>query len=182
MFELGITNIQWLALLGSSILASTFTVLVPNLLKQTKNPRAHNSLKLLNDCLARHQFVYVIYFVTLLTVANLHTELAELKTALLTCLILLALVFYFLSVYSSTHQDDIINRHHACKDPDCSTPIPFMDGSAVYRVNLVFAIVLLALGIGFALVVRKPAANDQGHHSQPDAKSNVRSGDEPAPP
>ena len=62
MFSFGHVNIQWLGFLFAAIAFSVLGVLFPNWFKETANPRSHNPVKLLNECLARHQFAYFTFF------------------------------------------------------------------------------------------------------------------------
>ena len=66
-------TIRWLTVLGGAVVVSLLSVLVPNRYHQGRNPRTHNGIKLLNECLVRHQLVYLTYFLALVMTDLLFT-------------------------------------------------------------------------------------------------------------
>ena len=65
MFQLGAENVWWFFFLLAGILFAVLGVLFPNWFKELSTPRPHNEIKLLNECLARHQFAYFAFFFAL---------------------------------------------------------------------------------------------------------------------
>jgi hypothetical protein len=70
-------TISWLTVLVGTIIVSLLSVLLPNRYQQGQKPRSHNGIKLLNECLARHQLVYLTYFLALVMTANFGPELSR---------------------------------------------------------------------------------------------------------
>jgi divalent metal cation (Fe/Co/Zn/Cd) transporter len=61
MFSFEPENIRWAGVLLGLIASSVAGTLFSNLITVA---RAHNSPKLINDCLARHQLAYVSFYLT----------------------------------------------------------------------------------------------------------------------
>jgi hypothetical protein len=77
-------NIQWLFFLLATVTFSIVGVLFPNWFKEVASPRAHNRLKLLNECLARSQFAYFSYFFAVAIAADFDPKHSWIRY--LTCL------------------------------------------------------------------------------------------------
>lgn len=147
-------SIQWLVFLFGTVTFSVLGVLFPNRYKQLANPRAHNGVKLLNECLARHQLAYFAYFFALAIAARFNPEHDWVKS-LTQSLVVLSLIFYAEGVYSSTVQDRSIAGNHDCpNDITCTTNLPTLFCVKLYSLNVLFAIVSLAAGLWVAKQVR----------------------------
>jgi hypothetical protein len=83
-------NFEWVLLLLSSVALSVYGTQVPNRLKQRGAPRSHNGLKLVNDCLARHQLSYLTFFLTLLIAGNL----GDTTKKIVVVFVILCAIFY----------------------------------------------------------------------------------------
>jgi hypothetical protein len=154
MIAWGEQNILWVILLILSILASVAGVLFSGLFKQVSEPRAHNGTKLLNECLARLQLAFFLYFANISVGGKFDPNHPWMKSVGL-CAALLCLIFYGYGLYSSTStvQDRKISRHHPCSNA-CEEKIPWSYRLRILGLNLLFAFLSFAAGIFFALMIR----------------------------
>ncbi len=86
---------------------------------QHHNPRTHNALKLVNECLGRHQLSYLSFYLTLLVVGKLSAPIPR----YLAIGLLLSLVFFVVGVRLSSGQDRKIAALHGQCAPgphDCA--------------------------------------------------------------
>jgi hypothetical protein len=60
-------NLHWLAVLGSSIILTLASSLVPNYVETTLDMRSHNRARLFNETAARLHIAYIIFLLTLIT-------------------------------------------------------------------------------------------------------------------
>jgi|SRR5215831_7974376 len=136
--------------IGFSILGVVF----PNFFKDLSKPRAHNEIKLFNECLARHQFGYFAYFSALSIGAHLSGWLYYFNWSA-TCL---ALGFYGYGLYSSAKLESRIAHAHGCpQDSACSTPLGSKRTRELSRLNIVFAVVMLL--VAFAVTILLPRSD-----------------------
>lgn len=153
MFRFDDSNIKWLFLLLGSITFSVLGVLFPNWFKELHKPRSHNSLQLLNECLARHQLAYFTYFFALAIAASFNPQHGWIKNLVWTAMGF-SLGFYGYGLFSSVIQERKLKAHHGCAaDSGCTTLLPFSFGLRLCRLNILFAIMSLAAGVSFALLV-----------------------------
>jgi hypothetical protein len=147
--------VYWLSILATSILSAIIGTVVPSIIKQASAPRNHNYVRLCNECIARHQFAYVPYFITLGLVG--HFGKWEPLRTLIPVFILWVIVSYFVSVNLSTQQDHAFVNHHQCdtKNPECKKDVGRADFTKMFRSNIQLAKVLLGVGIVFAAIVKR---------------------------
>lgn len=60
-------NLHWLAFLGSSVILSLASSLVPNYVETALDMRSHNRARLFNETAARVHIAYIIFLLTLIT-------------------------------------------------------------------------------------------------------------------
>jgi hypothetical protein len=156
MFSFGRTNIQWLGFLLAAITFAVLGVLFPNWFKQAANPRAHNSVKLLNECLARHQFAYFTFFVAIYLAAKFQPNRADVIKIFNWFAIALSFGFYGYGVFASALQDRKIAKHHnPCRpeENECEILLPLRFCFKLCAWNITFAIISLATGVIMALLI-----------------------------
>lgn len=147
-------TISWLIVLAGAIIVSLLSVLIPNRYHQGRNPRTHNGIKLLNECLARHQLVYLTYFLALVMTADFGQELSWFKNLLGVVGIPLVMLFYSEAVWSTTKHDEWIGQHHTCANPKCIVRLPGRLSFRIYGLSLMFAVLSLAGGYVAAVLAR----------------------------
>ena len=128
-------------------------VLFPNRYKQGVSPRSHNGVKLLNECLARHQLSYFTFFFTLAIAANFDAAFSWIRNFVWFSMTL-SLIFYGEGVYSNTHQDENILKHHTCTGSKCTISFPFRQCLRLCGITASFAFLSLLAGILFAFLAR----------------------------
>lgn len=114
--------LESLILLIVLILTSLLDVIALNFLTQAKNPRAHNRLKLINECLARHQLAYPIWYITVMLLAafsKLDDRDAIVVRSWMQIAAILSVLFWLGGLNAVTWQDDAISRSHTCQGPTC---------------------------------------------------------------
>src|SRR6266436_9220553 len=92
--------IRWLTVLFSSIILSILGTTLPNKFRQGVSWRSHNSIKLFNECLARHQLAYFTYFLALLNSQEFGADKEVFNYALIISIVLTTF-FYVDAVYQS---------------------------------------------------------------------------------
>jgi len=105
-------TIRWLALLLAAILLTSFGTTFPNRLNQLRSPRAHNGVRLLNECLARAQLALFNYFLALAITGALPTH-PNAKLLLLPVAVLAA-YFYVTNIAASVELDKRLKELHGC--------------------------------------------------------------------
>ena len=154
-----------LGILGLLVLTTLMDIFVVNFLLEKKRPRKHNKLKLINECLARHQLAYVIWYISLATLMNLggltYHESFVSRNAVTLGLLLSALL-WFGSVNVVAGQDEIISDAHQC--------VPKCKGSwqlslrALWLNGLMAAICLL---LGIVIITRPSLDHALEHRPEP---------------
>lgn len=147
-------TIRWLTVLVGAIIVSLLSVLLPNRYQLGRKPRSHNGIKLLNECLARHQLVYLTYFLALVMTANFGPELSWFRNTLGVVGIPLVILFYSEGVWSTTKHDEWIKQHHICVNDECNEKLPGRLTFRIYGLSLTFAVLSLAGGLLAALLAR----------------------------
>jgi hypothetical protein len=140
--SLSVNGWGWLFALAVSVILSIFGIAIPNGLRQARKKRAHNTLKLLNEVLARHQLGYFTFYLAL---GFTGVMVAGFDRRFLAVPLALTILFYSVGVYRSTHvQDDFLKDDHKCPDDDtCDTDVPFFGpGLKLLWPNIVMAGIL----------------------------------------
>lgn len=90
---------DWLFALAVSVILSMFGIAIPNGLRQARKKRGHNSLKLANEILARHQLGYFTFYLAL---GFTGVMVAGFDRRFLAVPLALTMLFYTIGVYRST--------------------------------------------------------------------------------
>lgn len=152
--------LESLVLLATLILTSLLDVIALNFLLQSKNPRSHNKLRLINDCLARHQFAYPIWYITVILLADFHKldpHEALIVRSWMTPATILSVLFWLGGLYGVAGQDDAIRDDHDCNLHNPSYRCPT---SSVRLRTLVVALNSSLAGVSLAIAlifVNQPA-------------------------
>ena len=142
------TNFEWVLLLMISVAISVYGTQIPNRLKQRTKPRSHNALKLVNDCLARHQLSYLSFFLTLLITGNL----GDATKKVVAVFIIIGVIFYQEAVNHSTIFGDA-TVHEGCTGVACNARLSWRERCRLCRINIVLSSCLFTVGIIFAFLV-----------------------------
>jgi hypothetical protein len=144
--------LNWLFTLATSISFAFIGILVPNLYKQTKTPRPHNRHKFLNEFLARHQLTYITFFIAVVLTADFKPGFEWVKK-LFALALAMALSSYFIGVYFSVHQDDLLG--HGCgENGQCARGVSFPDVLKLCRINLLTTVILLCICLALLLALK----------------------------
>jgi hypothetical protein len=103
---------KWLGLLAAALALTTFGTTFPNRLNQSRSARAHNGVRLFNECLARCQLALFNFFLALAISAELGTH-ARAKFLLIP-LIVTATYSYVSCVAASIDLDKRLVQTHEC--------------------------------------------------------------------
>ena|SRR6476661_6597818 len=143
-------KLQWAFFLFGTIAFSVLGVLFPNWFKELSRPRSHNEIKLLNECLARHQFGYFAYFFALAIGANLTGWLRNLNWSAIG----LALGFYGYGLFSSARLETRIADLHLCpQGSTCPNPLDSKMRHQLSRLNIIFAVITLFLAVVITILL-----------------------------
>ena len=149
--------LEVLFVLAVLILTSIMDVVVLNFFVEAGDPRSHNKVKLVNECLARHQLAYPIWYITVLVFANfskLENHSRIVVQGWMQIAIVLSVLFWLGGLKGVAGQDKAILRDHlACPHKGCEK------GSVWLTVKvLALAGVLAAVSLTIALTfIRYPA-------------------------
>jgi hypothetical protein len=142
----------WFFILALSVLSAVLSTITPAFFKQSVKPRAHHVTQLWSEFVARHQFAYVPYFITLGLVGDFKQH--EVLKNSISVLIVWVFISYLYSVYVSSNLQEVrIQKHHACENEQCQKEIGFRAFVGLFRGNIIFALVLLLVGLYYASVV-----------------------------
>jgi hypothetical protein len=114
--------LEALVLLALLILTSLLDVIALNFFLQAKEPRAHNRLKLINECLARHQLAYPVWYMTVMLLATfsaLPGREAIIVRSWMQIAAIASVLFWLGGLNAVAWQDDAIRRNHQCPDMAC---------------------------------------------------------------
>lgn len=125
MPHLSTNGVNWIFTLAGSVFFSLLGLAVPNFYKQIGDPRAHNNAKLLNEFLARHQLIYVTYFLALSITAKFSPRYDWMQKAVIPMMGLI-LVTYVAGVYLTVIQD----KHRVFASHGCPAK-----GTCAYRLS-----------------------------------------------
>jgi hypothetical protein len=129
---------------------SILGVITPNFYKQSRLARPHNKEKLVNECLASHQLVYVSYYFTMLLLTN--HKFNEVIERMISGLMILSIIFFIAGHYMASHQDQKLKRYHVCASRNnCNVDLPMKTQWKVYGANLILAIISFTAAILCAL-------------------------------
>jgi hypothetical protein len=158
-------TIKWLALLLAAVLLTSFGTTFPNRLNQLRSPRAHNGVRLFNECLARSQLALFNYFLALAITGELPRH-PNAKILLLPAAVAAA-YFYVANIASSVELGRRLFDLHECPGSpvmlvkgesttatfkECEHPIgtwEFLRISSRYIFSTAF---LIGLGVYFAII------------------------------
>jgi hypothetical protein len=116
--------LQALVLLALLILTSLLDVIATNFFVQAKEPRSHNRLKLINECLARHQLAYPVWYMTvmlLVSFPNPATHESIIVRSWMQLAAIASVLFWLGGLNAVAWQDDAVRRHHKCPNAECET-------------------------------------------------------------
>lgn len=150
MFSFKLDNLYWIVLLLTLVLMAVLGVITPNFYKQSRIERPHNKEKLVNECLASHQLVYISYYFTMLLLTN--NKLNEIVERTISGLMILSFTFFVAGHYIASHQDRKLKRYHTCTSRNnCDEVLPTSIQWKIYGSNLVLAIVSFSAAVLCAL-------------------------------
>ena len=136
-----------LVLLAMLVLTSLVDVIALNFFLQARNPRAHNRLKVANECLARHQLAYPIWYITVMllaTFSKLPQHDAIVVRSWMQIAAIFSVLFWLAGLNAVAWQEDAILRHHKCEDARCAV-LSFGLGFNLLIMNSVLAAISLTL-------------------------------------
>lgn len=144
-------NLHWLAVLGSSVVLSLISSIVPNFVEATLDVRSHNRSRLFNESTARLHIAYIIFLLALITSNDVNKSgniLIWLETFILVLVFIhfIAIIVSGRTITRIKRYKDWAGRVHECNAPDgiCVTPI----GWWVYcKVCLLNGLVAVAVGL-----------------------------------
>lgn len=104
-------------ILSMLVLTSLLDVIALNLFLQAREPRSHNQLRVINECLARQQLAYPIWYITLTVLANF-SKLTAHETVLvrwwMQIATVLSVLFWLGGLSGVAGQDQAIREDHEC--------------------------------------------------------------------
>lgn len=139
MLSFKLDNLYWIVLLLTLALMSILGVITPNFYKQSRVERSHNKHKLVNECLASHQLIYISYYFTLLLLTN--HRFSEVMERTISGLMILSFIFFVTGHYLASHQDRRLKQHHTCTSKNyCDENLSVRTQWKLYGTNLILAI------------------------------------------
>lgn len=134
-------GLNWLYALVVSLILSLCGLVVPNALRQSRKKRAHNTLKLWNEMLARHQLGYFTFY---LAIGLTSPVVSGFNNRILAIPLALTILFYIGGVIRSTHvQDHFLTENHKCPDDDsCRVRLPKWTAFRLLWPNAAMAMIL----------------------------------------
>ncbi len=132
-------NSHWYAALAVSIVMSVIGVIVPCVFRESYKDAQHFWYRFGNEWLAKHQLLYGAYFGTLGLNAEFHHK--GFKGFALGASFCTGILFFFISVLVTTHQENLLKEAHACAGASCFLwNLPPMTLMCLSGVPLAFAI------------------------------------------
>lgn len=146
--HLSTNGVNWLFTLSGSVFFSLLGLAVPNFYKQIGDPRPHNHAKLLNEFLARHQLIYITYFLALSITAQFAPKYDWMKKAVIPMMGLILLT-YVAGVYLTIIQDKhlVFASHNCPAKGACGSHLSPKKILSLVKWNALAGIVLLTLAI-----------------------------------
>jgi len=131
-------------------------ILAPALLHEIEAPRNHNHEKLWNECLAKHQLVYVTFYFAVIVARSRTFRTWEMPLMLL--LVISSTTFYFLGLKYVVDQERNIAKYHRhdCPQPrplgpGCGEKLPWEVKGRIVYVTALLAFLSFAAAVGLAL-------------------------------
>ena len=145
---------NWILALSGSLVFSLLGLLVPNVFSQLSDPRAHNRAKLLNEFLARHQLIYITFFLALSITSKFSSNYDWVKNAAIPMMGIILLT-YVIGVYSAAIQDKhrIFTSHQCLAKGICSVALKPREIMSLVSLNAIAAIFLLIISILVTIAV-----------------------------
>lgn len=147
------------------VISSVVGVVLPNFLH--KEPRTHNAIKLVNDCLGRVQLAFVSFYLTLLVVVEFKSEA---QRRLMGSFLLTSFLFYFIGVRLTRNQNKKIEKLHglSCSIPegeeDCSISLDRRAKSQLLFWNTILCVISTVFALSLVLspmVVNKASGHPE---------------------
>lgn len=149
-------NLHWLAVLGSSVVLSVASSIVPNYAETSLDMRSHNRVRLFNETTARLHISYIIFLLAL--IASDDIDKTGNTIVWLNTLIVMLVFILFWSIIMSGRTINRIQKSkdregiiHKCNVVDgvCRSPIGWWMGCKVCFINglLAFLVGILCLGL-----------------------------------
>lgn len=151
-------NLDWLAVLGSSVLLSLASSLVPNYAESALDVRSHNRARLFNETAARLHIAYIIFLLALMTSNDIDKTGNKINW-----LITLTVILVFVLMWSTIVSGRTIKRIRKCKDKNgnihqcrpangvCQTPIDWWMGCKICLANGLVALIVGVICLGLAI-------------------------------
>jgi hypothetical protein len=145
----------WLMVLFGTVSVAVAAVVIDNRVKNVHKTRPHNSLLLVNECLAEHQSAYLVYFIALLNASDFSRY--WIKPSIGT-LVIIAIALYVVGVSITADHEKNIKRHHPnCPEVECRYSLPNTIRFRILWFNLFSTAVLLSISVVFATyAIRSP--------------------------
>ncbi|MGH9843736.1 MAG: hypothetical protein ACREEM_33790 [Blastocatellia bacterium] len=136
-------NFSWASVLVLSIGVSLFGSIVSNSISELRKSRPHNQVKLLNECLYRHQLSYITYYGTMVIVVEFGTWRLPIGRFGI-FLILLSIFCYIIGLVATIKQDEKLNhKGQPCKT-GCQKPLTLNVLLKVVGMNVFCSIISVA--------------------------------------
>ncbi len=182
LFSFERDNWSLFSILSLLVVSGVFGVVAPNYVY--REPRTHNALKLVNDCLGRAQLSFISFYLTIFIVQELPTD--ALRRFIGSAAVVSATLL-FIGLGLTKDQDGRIARKihkQECsrdKTGECTIPISWRDGiKKLLLPNLILAIVTFgfAVCLSFSPIIlsQKPQAVQQSNNGRDEQQNRTPKG------
>lgn len=138
--------LQRLGMLAVAIGAAVLGTVLPFDLKRLKEYVSHPRVKLINECLAKHQMAYLIFDLCLLATGKFESKTGW-GNGWLIAAAGVAFFLYWMSIKHSAHQDEKIAELDKCPGPECRKKASFRATRRVLLFNAFMTLFSLALTV-----------------------------------
>jgi len=167
-------NLHWLAVLGSSVVLSLASSLVPNYAETALDVRSHNRARLFNETTARLHIAYIIFLLALITSNDIDKTDNKMIWLVALIVVLVFVLMWSIIVSGRTIKRIRASKHsngnlHQCKmiNGVCHIPVGWWIGCRVCLTNGVMALVVgtlcVALTVNPSIIIHSdsPTASSQ---------------------
>lgn len=148
-------TVLWVCVLLGAIVAAVGATILDNLIKGMRAKRAHNSILLINECIAEHHSAYLVYFIAMLSGTEFSVYWGK---SVLAIMLFTSFILYCLAIYQTATQEEVIMADHACTGNSCKTGLKSTNKWKMIWVNILLTVLSLAAAITFAgLAVKAPS-------------------------
>jgi hypothetical protein len=150
-------NLQWLAILGSSVILSLASSIIPNFVETTLDMRSHNRSRLFNETAARLNIIYVTFLLALIFSDDFDRTGTTVTWLVAIGITIVLMLFASFIVSGKTMQSihklkDWKGNKHECQliDGVCDTPIGIWMYCKVCFLNGFMALIVGLFCVGLA--------------------------------